>query len=96
MGFLFPVLPTIAGYSVRVRVKLGSRVRGLRVAGSFALDALCALENQQNPGSDSLSLPGNAASPLASMESTNFDQGKLHPPQTVQRLSSPMTPYPRK
>jgi hypothetical protein len=30
------------------------------------------------------------------MESTNFDQGKLHPPQTVQRLPSPMTPYPRK
>jgi hypothetical protein len=23
-GFLFPVLPTIAGYCVRVRVKLGS------------------------------------------------------------------------
>src|SRR5918994_2358316 len=33
-GFLFPALPTIAGYCVRVRVKLGSRVRGLRVAGS--------------------------------------------------------------
>ncbi len=33
-GFLFPVLPTIAGYCVRVRVKLGSRVHGLRVAGS--------------------------------------------------------------
>ena len=33
-GFLFPRLPTIAGYCVRVRIKLGARVRGLRVAGS--------------------------------------------------------------
>jgi hypothetical protein len=65
-------------------------------AGSFALDALCALENQQNPGSDSLGMPCNAASPLVSMESTNFGQGKLHPPQTVQRLPSPVMPYPRK
>ena len=32
--FLFPHLPTVAGHCVRVRVKLGSRVRGLRVAGS--------------------------------------------------------------
>ena len=65
-------------------------------AGSFALDALCALENQQNPGSDSLGLPCNAASPLGSMESPIFDQGKVHPPQTVQRLPSPVMPYPRK
>jgi transposase len=36
--FLFPRLPTIAGHCVRVRVKLGSRVRGLDVARCFALD----------------------------------------------------------
>jgi hypothetical protein len=62
----------------RIAFPVVSRVPKLRVAGSFALDALCALENQQNPGSDSLSLPGNAASPLASRESTNCGQGKLH------------------
>jgi hypothetical protein len=37
-GFLFPALPAIAGHCVRVRVKLGSRVCGLHVAGCFALD----------------------------------------------------------
>jgi hypothetical protein len=79
-------LPTIAGYCVRVRVKLGSGVGGLRLAGSSALDALCALENQQNPGSDSLSLPGNAASPLASRESTNCGQGKHYPPHGIAGL----------
>jgi hypothetical protein len=35
-GFLFSALPTIAGHCIRVRVKLGSGVRGLRVAGTFS------------------------------------------------------------
>ena len=94
-GFPFPALLSVAPYCVPGGVRVVSNGRGLRTADSFALDALCAMKNQQNPGSDSLYLPGNAASPLASRESTNCGQGKLHPPQTVQRLLSPMTPFPR-
>jgi hypothetical protein len=40
-GFPFPALPTVAGYCVRVRVKLGSmvsRVRGQNIVGRSALD----------------------------------------------------------
>src|SRR5215216_4952590 len=39
-GFLFPALPTIAGYCVRVRVKLGSARRGLATAKSIANQSL--------------------------------------------------------
>jgi hypothetical protein len=42
------MLLTIAGYCVRVRVKLGSRVRALRVAGSFGDRMWLALEDPPN------------------------------------------------
>jgi hypothetical protein len=45
---VFSVLPTIARYCVRVRVKLGSRMRGLRVAGSIANQMWLTLAGPQN------------------------------------------------
>jgi hypothetical protein len=49
---LFPALPTITGYCVRVGVKLGSRVRGLRLAASFANQLWQALEGPHNRGGE--------------------------------------------
>jgi hypothetical protein len=40
---MFSRLPSIAGYCVRVRVKLGSKARRLRVAASFAKQVRQAL-----------------------------------------------------
>ena len=51
-GFSFPRLPTIAGYCVRVRVKLGSRARRLHVAGSFENHVRQALGRPPNRGGE--------------------------------------------
>ncbi len=68
---MFPVLPTIAGHCVRVRVKLGSARRGLRAATSFANrirdwnilgsldDRLSATEEITFEGSRRPALPGS-------------------------------------
>ena len=48
IGFEFPRLPGVAEYCARVRANLGSRVRALRVAGSFANRMWLALEGPPN------------------------------------------------
>jgi hypothetical protein len=51
-GFLFPALPIIAGDCIQVRVKLGSSVRRLRVAASFANQMCQALAGPPNRRGD--------------------------------------------
>ena len=52
MGFLFPALPTVAGYCIRVRVKLGSsgirRARRLPLVGPLAIERWQELEGPPN------------------------------------------------